>query len=347
MVVQSAKKNFQPLESALDVAGDRMKVKKYRSDLKHIWDNCVKRSSNGSLFHEQKFLSYHQKLKTVKYDFMFYEKEKLIGVMPLSVDLKRGLRRAYSPYGGSFGGIVYNIEEIGYKGVEKLYNALFKKLTALGVDELHLTLTPAFYNRIFEESQRLVIQSNTSNICFPQLTNIIEIDKLSGLLLDNFTYKLRKNIRQSYKKYKIREGGIDEFYPILLDNMAYHKAKPTHSMKDLLRIKNLYPDKIIIDLATYKNTPIAGCLYLEVTKDVLMLFYCSQLTEYRRHMTIEPLIYERIIKSKLEGPFYKIIDYGTSSHKNSLLEVNYSLNEFKEKMRFYGAIRDNYIIGKW
>ena len=39
-------------------------------------------------------------------------------------------------------------------------------------------------------------------------------------------------------------NSFDEFYPILQENKKMHNSKPTHSLDELYKLQNLFPDKI-------------------------------------------------------------------------------------------------------
>ena len=55
-------------------------------DKKQIWDDFVDDSNNGTIFHKQKFLSYHKEIfKDNEHHLLFYEGKKLIAVFPLAI----------------------------------------------------------------------------------------------------------------------------------------------------------------------------------------------------------------------------------------------------------------------
>ena len=50
----------------------RIIIKKYKNSLKKEWNNFVNQSNNGTIFHNQKFLSYHLNRKFIDHSLLFY-----------------------------------------------------------------------------------------------------------------------------------------------------------------------------------------------------------------------------------------------------------------------------------
>ena len=80
-------------------------IKKYRNNYSNVWDNFIKNSNNGTIFHTQKFLSYHLQRRFNDHSLLFYSEKTLVAVLPaaaISINNKLELR---SHPGASYGGI--------------------------------------------------------------------------------------------------------------------------------------------------------------------------------------------------------------------------------------------------
>jgi len=107
---------------------------------KQIWDDFVDDSNNGTLFHKQKFLSYHEeKFKDDEHPLLFYEGEKLIAVLPLAIFESEGKKIAKSPYGGSFGGFVY--KKATYSNVSNIIKTFKEYAIQNNFDTIVMTLS--------------------------------------------------------------------------------------------------------------------------------------------------------------------------------------------------------------
>src|SRR6266496_3330001 len=77
--------------------------KKYRQD----WEDFVASSSNGTIFHTRKFLSYHATNKFKDSSLLFLEDRKIVAVLTAAEVKRDGLLTLNSHQGASYGGFVY------------------------------------------------------------------------------------------------------------------------------------------------------------------------------------------------------------------------------------------------
>ena len=80
-----------------------MKIKKYQP--KHIneWNSFVLISNNGTLFHNQQFISYHIEREFIDCSLMIYNDNKLIALFPAAM---KDNSTVFSHPGASHGGLV-------------------------------------------------------------------------------------------------------------------------------------------------------------------------------------------------------------------------------------------------
>jgi len=137
----------------------------------------------------------------------------------------------------------------------------------------------------------------------------------------------------------VRESDkIEEFYEILQNNLKIrHNVVPTHTLDELLKLKELFPDKIKLFGAFFKNKMIAGVVNFSCTDDVVLAFYISHNEKYQETRALNLLFYsifDWAIKSK-----YKVFDFGIFTVNE---EPNFGLARFKENFGASGMFRDTF-----
>ena len=83
-------------------------IKKYTEKLNNIWDDFIFNSNNGTIFHTQQFLSYHQNKKFTNHSLLFFDKDILLAVLPATIIKNNNQNILCSHPGASSGGVVYS-----------------------------------------------------------------------------------------------------------------------------------------------------------------------------------------------------------------------------------------------
>ena len=119
-----------------------MEIIEYSEEWKEKWDNFVLESSNGTMFHMQKFFDYHTPGKFKFNHLIFLEKNKIVAVLPGSIINGTIFE---SPIGASYGSIV--IGDITFKKTHgNCFNILkLCSMLKVGLEELILTSAPMIY----------------------------------------------------------------------------------------------------------------------------------------------------------------------------------------------------------
>ncbi len=117
-----------------------MEIIEYTDEWKERWDQFVIRSSNGTMFHMQKFFDYHTPGKFKFNHLIFLEKNKIAAVLPGSIVDGKLFE---SPIGASYGSIV--IGDITFKKTQEIVSKLIEYGNKKNWDELLLTAAPMIY----------------------------------------------------------------------------------------------------------------------------------------------------------------------------------------------------------
>lgn len=310
-----------------------MYIEKYNQSLKEIWEDFVEKSSNGTIFHKRRFLSYHPPKRFTENSLVFKD-NNIISLFP-AVDFN-GILSSHK--GASYGGFVFK-ENITLKETYEIVDALLNYAIKSRFKGIEITFPPMIYytrpNNYFE----FVLMTKGFKFRKRELSSYIPVLEEP---FDIFKQEARTAVRKAIKSGVsiVLSEDLKEFYKILEKNLSMrHNVKPTHTMEELLKLKKLFPDKIWLNAAFYKEKMIAGTLIFEVNPRVGLAFYISHDEEYKHLRPVNLLFYETLKLFYLKG--IKYLDLGTFTLN---MVPNMGLGRFKESLGGRGIFRDTYFI---
>jgi Acetyltransferase (GNAT) domain len=314
-----------------------MEIIEYTELWKDKWDDFVLDSSNGTMFHMQKFFDYHTPGKFSFNHLMFLEKNNIVAVLPGS--FVNGAMFE-SPIGASYGSIV--IGDITFKKTMEIVTTLLDYAKERGLNELLLTSAPMIYETYPNHNLDFAMLWQGFNYDLHYISSAIKLDPTLDII-SRFKPTIRRNIRKSLKTEGIRveeNEKYEEFYPILIDNKSRHNVKPTHSYEDLLKLKELMPDRLKLFMVYYNDKPIAGSLMFYANKNVAICFYNMLLYDYAEYKPIQRVMYE-VVKDATESG-YTYVDIGVSqdTSADNPMTPSESLIDFKEKFDAKSIMRN-------
>jgi Acetyltransferase (GNAT) domain len=315
----------------------------YTSSQAQEWDAFVAESNNGTIFHTQKFLSYHPEGRFQFHHLMFYEGTELIAVLPAG--LKAQEHALVSPMGASYGGLVLKL--IPYKKNEEIVDALLKYSNTQGFKQILLTPAPLIYQSRLVQDMDYALAYKGFEIERHYISHVIDTSHKENFIED-FNERTRRYIRRCLNdeslKIEISRDLKDyaDIYPILLENKKRHNATPTHSLEELCTLQKLFPEAIKLFVVRYQEKTIAASLIFSCNKQATVIFYNMLLYEFEKYRPIFLAMYE-VTKWSLENG-HSYVDIGVSqnpAHENPMTP-SYSLVEFKEKFNAKGFLRSTY-----
>jgi len=304
-----------------------MKIIEYTDDWKDKWDNFVMDSNNGTIFQMQKFFDYHPEGKFTFNHLIFLDKGNIVALLPGSRigDLYE------SPIGSSYGSIVTKDVKFSY-AMEMVY-ALLEYGKKTGIKEFLLTSAPRVYEKHPNENLDFAMLWQGFNYDLHYISSAIKLFPDKDII-SRFQPTIRRNIRKALKNPEISielNDRYDEFHPILVDNKARHDIKPTHTLEDLLKLKKLLPENILLFMVYYKDEPIAGSNVFVCNKQVALCFYNMLKYKYENLKPIHHVMYEVVKWATKNG--YQYVDIGVSQDTKAKnpMTPSMSLIDFKEK----------------
>jgi hypothetical protein len=330
-----------------------MRIVRYSSDLQANWDDFVRtKSRNGTIFHEQQFLSYHgSRFEDCSIMVVEDKSTNILAVLPAALIKEVNNYGIVSHPGSTYGGIIFR-EDLKFRQLKDVVDAVLRYY--------HLNFGPCYFKMILQEEFRSV-----TSFC-----DLIYLLWHRGFRLYVKEIGMCKDLgEQSFEKYRgttrqyvmsgkdsklgIKHSRVSETekmktcYHLLANNLKRRYAKgPTHSLEELLNLKKLLGDRVMFFSSTYENEIIATVIVFELNKEVVHDFYIAQDYAFAR---MNPLV----------GLFHYIFDYyrslnfeffnfGISSRDKW---IKWGILEFKEQFGGKAVTRDTWILpdifGEW
>ncbi len=314
-------------------------IKKYTEKLNNIWDDFIFNSNNGTIFHTQLFLSYHQNKKFINHSLLFFDDDTLLAVLPAAIK-NNNIKVLHSHPGASFGGVVYK-QNLNFVTYNNIISCLEQYCIDNQFDRIKLINTPNVYHQIKDDSfnyllhWRGFIQKETYISHY--LKHNFQNETLS--LLNRRKQRYIKSIIQKKIFSHVVNKNFDLFYPILLESKKLFKTKPTHSLKELLILKEKFPQKIHLLLFYQHKTVVGGSMIFFTTKSTALLFYNAINPRYKHEHLATFQLYQCMRFAKKNGK--KILDFGVSHNPETKNPLNpkFSLIQFKEHFNTKGVLR--------
>ena len=315
--------------------------KKFNENNKDVWDNFVENSVNGTMFHTRRFLSYHPENRFTDCSVEFYKKNKLFSVFPAVEYHNNGNKILVSHRGASYGGFVYD-EGISIREAHDLVENLVTFAKQEKFDQIIMTLPPIIYERRLSNYIDFALIKNNFKYLKRDVSSIVRLEKT----IEENVAKFKQTNRTAFRKAKklgveIRQTeDYDEFYGILKNNLKIrHNVQPTHTLEELIKLKNMYPEKIRFFGAYVKNEMVAGVVMFDANPEVTLAFYISHNESMQEYRGVNLLFYH-IIKDSIEKGF-QYLDFGIFTVN---MEPNFGLGRFKEGFGSSGVLRDTFML---
>ena len=318
----------------------KISVHKYDNSCRDEWQEFLKHTNNGTMFHDLNFLDYHPVGKFNFYHLMFRRGDELIGILPGGVkDIGRVF---WSPVGASYGSIA--TKDIRFETALEIVDAMLDYFDRENFKDIYLIPPPLVYSINLSQHIEYAMLYRKFDFELHYISHAIDL-KHGDDFLAQFDKTARKNIHKILRegKLEVRESDdYDTFYQILLNNKAKHNAVPTHSLEDIHRLLELVPDNLKLLMVYYDGKPIAGSLLFLCNSKVVLCFYTMLLYEYEELKPVYLVNYEITRWATEKG--YEWVDIGVSQDTQADDPMTPSMNliNFKERFNARGILRSTY-----
>ena len=318
----------------------KISVHKYDNSCRDEWQEFLKHTNNGTMFHDLNFLDYHPVGKFNFYHLMFRRGDELIGILPGGV--KDNGRVFWSPVGASYGSIA--TKDIRFETALEIVDAMLDYFDRENFKDIYLIPPPLVYSINLSQHIEYAMLYRKFDFELHYISHAIDL-KHGDNFLAQFDKTARKNIHKILREGKLEVSESDDydtFYQILLNNKAKHNAVPTHSLEDIHRLLELVPDNLKLLMVYYDGKPIAGSLLFLCNSKVVLCFYTMLLYEYEELKPVYLVNYEITRWATEKG--YEWVDIGVSQDTQADDPMTPSMNliNFKERFNARGILRSTY-----
>ncbi len=303
------------------------------------WDRFIDESDNGTIFHKRQFLSYHPEGRFQDASLVVKKNNKLLSLFPAAVVEREGMKVLSSHSGASYGGFAYK-QNLNLKEAFSMVEILEKYAKELKCDRVQLTFPPMIYQSKYSNYIDFALVKNNFQYLKREVSSVVQLDVPKDDLLSTYRAEARTAVKKAVKQgVEIVEcERFTEYYDILKKNLKMrHNVNPTHSLEELIKLKNMFPGKIRLWGAFLGEKLIAGVCNFSANPKVVLAFYISHDEEYQEYRAVNLLFYEIMKRYQDEG--YKFLDFGIFTVN---MDPNWGLGRFKENFGARGIFRDTF-----
>ena len=129
------------------------------------------------------------------------------------------------------------------------------------------------------------------------------------------------------------------FYKILEKSKLQYGAKPTHSLKELMKLKKTFPEDVHLIISKHKKQCVGGSVVFFTNQNSSLVFYNTIEDKFRTTQLATLQLYRCMGLSKKHNR--DILDLGVSHNPESKtpLSPKFSLIQFKELFGARGVLR--------
>ncbi len=316
-----------------------MKVRQIEnSDRKH-WEEFIKGSDNGTIFHLPGFLDYHPENRFRNHHILVENGKGIEAIITGAlVEKDDGIWFRSYP-GASWGGPVIK-DNATLSRTESMMEAFFSYCRKHGWKGIEMTNPPEPYFRRPHNYLDFILVKNNFKYVRRELTAVIDLSRPGDDIDLAFSESARRGIRKALKNNLIFEEDNDfsKFYPVLQTNLQQrHGVKPTHSLEELVLLRNLLGDRIRQFVVKNGDQVLAGMVMFHCNPRVVLAFYISHDDRYQSLRPVN-LVYREVIRWARDRG-YHYLDLGTYTLD---MDVNYGLCRFKESFSARGFFRNTF-----
>lgn len=303
------------------------------------WDEFVESESvNGTLFHCLKFLTYHgQRFKDNQRYLMFFKDDRLLAVMPIGIFEEGSNRIVKSPFGASFGGLVYR-DDLKIGECEQIICLLKEFFKENGVAIARITLSPQIYARACHDVFEFFLQKHGAVCHNSEVCSYLTLS-------DDFSERFAGHARRNYMKAK-RAGlvfetttDVDTVYDIIYQNRKEKfGVEPTHSLSEMKWLVTHLPGYFDLFLVRDQEKPVASLFVMRCCAQCVYAFYWAHRQEAQELRPVNFLFYNAIEFYRQQKVCY--LDLGPQTLNQELFD---GVIRFKESIGGRGVLRRTYL----
>lgn len=306
-----------------------IKVDKYDSRKKTVWDRFIADSKNGFFLFYRNYMEYHADRFT-DFSLMFYDDERLIGVLPATLKAKTVISHG----GLTFGGIVTGSRMRTAKMLE-IFEALKGYLLDQGIHSLIYKAVPHIYADMPAEEDLYALHYVGAKLYRRDVSSSVDIKNKLGFS------KGRKWLISRAKKLELSVKHVNDFETFMAieeENLIrQHGLKPVHTAAEMELLADRFPENIKL-FASYKGDVMIGGVVIYESRHVAHAQYLAATEEGKETGATDIIVNYLINEYYAEKRYF---DFGISTEDEGRY-LNVGLIENKEGFGARAVVYDFY-----
>lgn len=316
----------------LDGRNYMIKLQRYKSEFKQVWDEFIDNSKNGTFMLKRDYMDYHSD-RFQDFSLMFFDDEKLIAIMPASLH-----NDELQSHGGlTYGGIISDTSMKQHRMLE-CFDVMKSFLKQKNISKLIYKTIPYIYHKQPSQEDLYALFINGAKLYRRDIASTINLLEPIKML------KGRKaQISRAKRVGVIVEQSNDFKTFIELENNVlreHHSTVAVHNAEELSLLNSKFKQEIQLWIAKHKNKMIAGAV-IYVYDNVVHTQYLAADDMAREIGALDLVIKTLIDKFKNENKQY--FDFGISTENHGRI-LNEGLIAQKEGFGGRGVVYDFYEI---
>lgn len=307
-------------------------VRHYSSADFAIWNAFISSAKNATFLFHRDFMEYHND-RFEDFSLLVFEEEILVSVLPAN----RVENVVYSHQGLTYGGLVFDAK-IKLGEVINITKSVLKFLDDNNIATFQLKLIPSIYNDFFADEIEYAVFLAEAKTIRKDCLSVIDLTKPFQIS------KTRKESIRRGEKNKLvikEELKFDLFWnEILIPNLyKRHNAKPVHSVAEITKLQQKFPDNIR-HFNVYSDDKIVAGTTVFITDNVVHPQYVSA-NEQRSELGSLDFLYNYLITEIFADKYF--FDFGISHEQNGK-KINEGLLFWKESFGAKTVIQSFYEV---
>lgn len=301
------------------------------SDFK-LWNAFVKEAKNATFLFHRNFMEYHND-RFDDFSLLVFDGEELVAVLPAN---KVGTA-VHSHQGLTYGGFVLK-QKAKLGTVLEIVKATLQFLHEQQITILHLKTIPAFYCRFLSEEIEYCLFLLNAKTHRTDCLSVLDLTKDFS-----FSNHRRLCIRKGDSANLIikEETDLESFWnQVLIPNLEQkHQAKPVHSLEEITKLQQQFPDNIR-HFNVYHNNEIVAGTTMFVTDTVAHPQYVSGNDKKNETGSLDYLYHYLITDAFADKEYF---DFGPSHEENGK-KINNGILFWKESFGAKTTVQGFYEI---
>jgi hypothetical protein len=306
-----------------------MPVELYQHSRKVEWDEFVSSSKNGTFLFLRDYLEYHAD-RFIDYSLIVRHEDRIIALLPANTENNL----VYSHQGLTYGGILTDTRMTTPRFIE-VFDELVDFMVRQGKTKLLYKTIPAIYHKVPAEED-----------CYMLFLREAKLTRRDVLSVTSASHSAPVQKRRLRGAARARKEGLTltesdnwaGFWPVLEARLkSSHQVAPVHSLDEIVRLKDLFPNKIRLFVVSLADKILAGCVIFH-TGTVAHSQYIASSPTGQSIGALDLLFHQLINDVFPDTPYF---DFGISNEESGRV-LNHGLIEFKEGFGARAVVHDHY-----